>query len=123
MVPTLRNNEAWAFLRLASWDLPDTVRQQAFSTAFPGTAAAKAGGFHERFNRSGKPLRHPKALSSTFSEHGFFGVERRLMGTATLKTNTGLSGAPVRGTAAAKVGGFHKRFNRSGKPLRHPKAS
>jgi len=30
-----------------------------------GTSAAKAGGLLERLNRSGKPLRHPKALSSS----------------------------------------------------------
>jgi hypothetical protein len=29
-----------------------------------GTSAAKAGGFQGRLNRSGKPLRHPKTLSS-----------------------------------------------------------
>ena len=30
-----------------------------------GTSAAKAGGSPERLNRSGKPLRHPKALRCT----------------------------------------------------------
>jgi hypothetical protein len=31
--------------------------------ARPGTPAAKAGGFFERLNRSGKPLRHPKSAT------------------------------------------------------------
>ena len=37
-----------------------------------GTSAAKADGFFEHLNRSGKQLRHPKALSSNLSGVPFF---------------------------------------------------
>jgi REP element-mobilizing transposase RayT/catechol 2,3-dioxygenase-like lactoylglutathione lyase family enzyme len=49
----------------------------SYSSAWPGlvldegTSAAKAGGFHDRLNRSGKPLRHPKALSSLRESWGW----------------------------------------------------
>jgi hypothetical protein len=59
-----------------------------------GTSGAKAGLFYLHLNRSGKPLRHPMALSSN---------------------------SPAR-TSAAKAGEFYEGPNRSGKPLRHPKA-